>query len=141
MHKYLSIFFLFLSSLHFGSTIRLINDSPFPLSATILSATGSVLGRYNLKPQEQAGWENFDINSKGVSQTPYTIIFYCSTGEVYGTATGIATGGMVQASSSSGPRFCRPKNDKQGEEEQKKSDLQYQPNPINPDLWRKQSRF
>lgn len=141
MRKFLCILLLFLNCFAYSSTVRLINDSPFPLTATILSATGAVCGRYSLQPQEQAGWETFDIDSKGVSQTPYTVIFYCQTGEVYGTATGISTGGMVYSTSTSGPRFCKPKDDKKGKEEQEKSDLQYQPHPINPDQWRKQSRF
>ena len=141
MFKPFFVLFIFFISFIQSSTVRLINDSPFPLSSTILSATGTVLGRYNLKPQEQAGWENFAINSNGVSQTPYTVIFYCTTGEVFGTVGGISTGGMIFASSASGPRFCKPKDDKEGKEEQKKSDLQYQPDPINPHLWRKQSRF
>ena len=137
----LFLFFSFFPIFNFCATVRLINDSPFPLSSTVLSATGSVLGRYSLKPQEQAGWESFDVNTKGVSQSPFTVIFYCTTGEVYGTAVNIATGGMVYATSTSGPRFCKPKDDKKGKEEQEKSDLQYQPHPINPDQWRKQSRF
>lgn len=124
-----------------AASVRLINDSPFPLSATILSATGVVMGRQSIQPQEQISWQNSDVDVDKNSQTPFTVIFYCKTGEVYGTMSGVGVGGLVQASTSSGPRFCKPKDDKKGKEEQKKSDLQYQPHSINPDQWRKQERY
>lgn len=125
----------------FAATVRIINDSPFPLSATILSATGEVFGRYKIQPQQQVAWQNSNVNVDETSQSPFTVIFYCSTGEVWGTVSGVATGAMVQASTASGPRFCKPKDDKKGKEEQEKSDLQYQPHPINPKQWREQQRY
>jgi hypothetical protein len=131
---------LFMTTLS-AASVRMINDSPFPLSSTILSATGVVMGRQSLQPQEQSLWQNSDIDVNGPSQSPFTVIFYCQTGEVYGTITGVQTGAMVMASQSTGPRFCKPKDDKKGKEEQKKSDLQYQPHPINPEQWRKQDRY
>ncbi len=139
--NFLVSFFVFTPFLLKGATVRMINDGPFALSSTVLSATGEVLGRYSLAPQEQVSWENSNINVNKTSQSPFTVIFYCQTGEVYGTVTNVSTGAMVQASSSAGPRFCKPKNDKKGKEEQQHSDLQYQPHPINPDLWRKQNRY
>jgi hypothetical protein len=141
MKKLLLGSFLFSSIFSFCATVRLINDSPFTLASTILSATGNVMGRYTLKPQEQVSWENSNINVDKNSQSPFTVIFYCQTGEVFGTMSNVSTGAMVAASSSSGPKFCKPKDDKKGKEEQKKSDLQYQPHPINPDQWRKQDRY
>ena len=144
MLKKIGLFFfimpLLFSSLH-AASVKLINDSPFPLSATILSATGTVMGRQVLQPQEQVSWQNSDVDVNKNSQTPFTVIFYCQTGEVYGTVSGVGVAGLVQASTSAGPRFCKPKDDKKGREEQKKSDLQYQPHPINPDQWRKEQRY
>lgn len=134
---FLSLFVNHLSA----ASVRMINDGPFPLSATVLSATGSVMGRQSLQPQEQSLWQNSDINVDGQSQSPFTVIFYCATGEVYGSVSGVQTGAMITASQSVGPKFCKPKDDKKGKEEQEKSDLQYQPHPINPDQWRKQDRF
>lgn len=139
--------FLFLLLLFFSvsflpaASVRMINDSPFPLSATVLSASGTVMGRQSLQPQEQALWQNSDVDVTGISQSPFTVIFYCTTGEVFGTISQVQTSAMVTASASSGPHFCKPKNDKKGKEEQKKSDLQYQPHPINPDQWKKQDRY
>ena len=131
---------LFVISLS-AASIKMINDCPFPLSSTVLSATGTVMGRQALKPTEQALWQNSDVNVDKNSQSPFTVIFYCQTGEVFGTISGVQTGAMVMASVSVGPRFCKPKDDKKGKEEQKKSDLQYQPDPINPQQWRSQQRY
>ena len=137
------LFFLiasFFFSLH-AATVRVINDSPFPLGATVLSATGQVMGRETLKPQGQWGWENQSVNTSKNSQSPFTVVFYCQNGSVYGTVANVTTGSMVQATTSTGARYCTPKDDKKGKEEQKKSELQYQPHPINPDQWKKQERY
>jgi|GEM_PF-931992 len=136
----LSILSLFIFPVS-AASVRMINDGPFPLSATVLSATGQVMGRQAIQPQQQVLWQNSNIDVNGISQSPFTVIFYCTTGEVYGTITGVQTGAMVTASQATGPRFCKPKDDKKGKEEQEKSDLQYQPHPINPDQWQKQDRF
>jgi hypothetical protein len=144
MLKEISLFFLFIatcfSSVH-SATIRVINDSPFHLGVTILSATGAVMGRQTLEPTAQFSWQNEDINVNKNSQSPFTVILYCKNGSIYGTINNVTTGGMVQASTAAGSRYCTPKDDKKGKEEQKKSDLQYQPDPINPDQWRKQQRY
>lgn len=124
-----------------AASVRMINDCPFPLSATVLSATGTVMGRQALQPLQQVQWQNSDVNVDKNSQSPFTVIFYCTTGEVFGTVTQVQTGAMVTASASTGPRFCKPKDDKKGKEEQEKSDLQYQEHPINPDQWQNQQRY
>gem|GEM_PF-3704506 len=58
MKKLLLGSFLFCSIFSYCATVRLINDSPFTLASTILSATGDVMGRYTLEPQVQVSWEN-----------------------------------------------------------------------------------
>lgn len=125
----------------YSASVLFINDSPFVLSATVLSATGEVMGRTTIQPQQQVQWQNSSLNTTGISQSPFTVIFYCQTGEVYGTISQITTGGLATASTSSGPKFCKPKDDKKGKEEQQKSPLQYQDTPINGDQWRKQERY
>lgn len=145
MLKKISFFFFIILasivSIH-AATVRVINDSPFPLGATILSATGAVMGRETLAPTQQWGWENQSVNTDTNSQSPFTVVFYCQTGGVYGTVGNVTTGSMVLATTCTGARYCTPKeNTKKGKEEQKKSDLQYQPHPINPQDWRKQERY
>lgn len=144
MLKKSTIFFFIIASfclsIH-AATVRVINDSPFPLGVTILSATGVVMGRETLAPTQQWGWQNESVNVDKNSQTPFTVVFYCQNGSVYGTVMGVEAGGMVQATTANGSRYCTPKDDKKGKEEQKKSDLQYQPHPINPDQWKKQQRY
>jgi hypothetical protein len=144
MLRKLCVFFLatfpYFCFLH-ASTVRVINDSPFPLGVTVLSATGAVMGRETLQPTQQYGWETFDVSVDKQSQTPYTVVFYCQNGGIFGTVANVTTGSMVMASTATGSRYCTPKDDKKGKEEQKKSDLQYQPKPINPEQWRDQQRY
>ena len=125
-----------------GATVRLINDSPFPLSALILAATGEVMGRTTLAPQGQFSWENSNVDTDKNSMSPFTVVFHCSTdGGTYGTVSNVTTGSMVQASTSTGARYCSPKPQKKGEPPQKPSDLQYGKEPINPDQWHEQNRY
>jgi hypothetical protein len=125
-----------------AATVRLINDSPFPLSALILAATGEVMGRSSLEPLGQFSWENSQVDTSKNSMSPFTVVFHCQTdGGVYGTVNNVTTGAMVQASLSSGSRYCSPKKQKKGEKQEKPSDLQYGPEPINPEQWRQQNRY
>ena len=120
-----------------AATVRIINDSPFPLSALILAATGEVMGRSSLQPQGQFGWENSNVNTTKDSMSPFTVVFHCTTdGGLYGTVNNVTTGSMVQASTATGARYCSPKKQEKGEKPEKKSDLQYGPEPINPQQWR-----
>lgn len=145
MLRKIFLFFFVLTPFFFSlqaATVRVINDSPFPLGATILSATGVVMGRETLAPTQQWSWENQHVNTDKSSQSPFTVVFYCQTGGVYGTVGNVTTGSMVQATTCTGARYCTPKdNTKKGKEEQKKSDLQYQPHPINPEQWKRQDRY
>ena len=130
-----------LLSLH-SATVRLINDSPFSLSALILAATGEVMGRSSLEPLAQFSWENSQVDTSKNSLSPFTVVFHCATdGGLYGTVNNVTTGSMVQASSASGARYCAPKKPEKGQKEEKPSDLQYGTEPINPNQWRQQSRY
>lgn len=159
-------FFTLIGALSFAmlpaATVRLLNDSPFPLSATILSATGDILGRQAVKQQEQIRWQNDNIDVNKNSQSPFTVIFYCPDGTTYGTVTNVSTGGMVQASTAHGNRMCNPKKkdpnekltpeEKQAQEKKEKEtdkyfdskenpDVHFQPKPINPDQWNKEEQW
>lgn len=125
-----------------AATVRIINDAPFPLSALILAATGEVMGRTSLDPQGQFSWENSQVDTSKNSMSPFSVIFHCQTdGGLYGTVNNVTTGAMVQASSASGARYCSPKKQEKGQKPEKPSDLQYGPEPINPDQWRQQNRY
>ena len=53
-------------------------------------------------------WQNSNLQSQNSSQAPFTVIFHCADSTVYGTVTGVASAGMVMASTAHGNRFCKP---------------------------------
>lgn len=98
---------LCISSLFAGS-LRIMNDSPYTLSAEVLSADGVSQGKLTLGPQQQSTWQSFDSDNSVWSQTPYTVIFTCKTGKQYGVFSGAQQGATVNALSSTGNRYCEP---------------------------------
>jgi hypothetical protein len=92
-----------------GGTVRIMNDSPFPLNAEVISADGQSKGKLFLNPQQQLTWQDPPSSGNNVwSQTPYTVIFTCKDGKQFGVSSGIQQGGLVMALSSSGDRYCQP---------------------------------
>lgn len=145
----------------FSGNVRFYNDSPYPLSATVISQQGQVLGRQAVGMQKQVLWQNGKLQSQMSPQAPYTVIFYCPDGEVYGTVNNVSNGAYVISSSSHGPRTCKPlkktekkKNGKMTPEEQEaeakrrateeyfdekpNKEAEFQPKPINPQQWSEQ---
>ncbi|PCI94352.1 hypothetical protein COB11_03920 [Candidatus Aerophobetes bacterium] len=161
--------FVFSSALFFGSlesaSVKILNDTPFPLSALIMSQNGKILGRQAVDTQKQMVWQNSNLQSQNSSQAPFTVIFHCADGSVYGTVTGVSSAGMVMASTAHGNRFCKPvkkkdKTGRQGQSEQSEDlnekeqqqlkeyfkekpdpEVQFKPKPINPQQWSDQDRF
>lgn len=102
----------FLSSLQ-SASVKILNDSPYPLSVLILSNQGKVLGRQAVDVQQQILWQDSNLASKERSLLPFTVLFHCPDGSVYGSVDNVSTAGMVMASTAHGNRFCNPvKNDK-----------------------------
>lgn len=100
----------------FATQMSVYNDSPFPLEATIISATGRTMGTTDVYPQATIKWyDNFGENY-AVSQTPYTVVFSCkNSGDLFGVANNIPSGGLVTANSSSGKKYCPPQKHEKGE--------------------------
>lgn len=103
--------FIFSSTLLFGGSVRIYNDSPYQLTANILAADGSHQGSLTLAPQQQAQWQDFSGKNATWSQTPYTVILICKNGKQFGTVHGVQQGGTVSAMSANGPRFCAKDKD------------------------------
>lgn len=113
----------------FGGSLRVVNDSPYHLSAKILAADGSHKGSISLNPQQQGQWQDFSGGNTAWSQTPYTVVLTCRNGKQFGVIIGVQQGATVSAMSASGPRYCeKPKK----EEAQGSSKTDQQQTPFNP---------
>ncbi|MFZ4773272.1 MAG: hypothetical protein ACOYK9_04700 [Chlamydiia bacterium] len=103
----------------FGQTLKLYNDSAFDLHATIYAYDGTKLETLNLGPQVTVIWElgyaGFE-RSPSMTTTPFSVSFFCETGELYGAWTAVPTGALVNASGSPvGPKGCKIKKPKKDE--------------------------
>jgi hypothetical protein len=123
---------LFCSSLLFGGSVRIFNDSIYQLTANILAADGSHQGSLSLAPQQQAQWQDFSGDNSTWSQTPYTIVLICKNGKTFGTITGVGQGGTVSVLSARGPLVCE--KDKKDEQKNNKGSMSVpsQQQPFNP---------
>ena len=134
---------LFVVNSAYSASVMILNDSPYILTATVLSATGTILGRVQVTQQQQQTWQDSNLNVDGLSQTPFTVIFYCPTGEEYGVVTNVSTSGFVSASSSSGNKVCKAPKPKPGEQQtdEYKGEIYNPKNPVNPDQWNEGQRY
>jgi len=108
------LFFLFSCSSFFGASVFLVNDSPFTLTAEIISATGLRLGKQTLKPGQNLNSEldSTQLNlpqDSNTSQTPYSVTWTCESGNLYSYCPSVLPGGLVQASQCNGSLYCEPK--------------------------------
>ena len=99
----------------FSSQLILFNDSAFPLTATIVSATGQALATTDLKPQQQKKWTDTKDGNANISETPYTVVFMCKDGGEFGVSSNQPAGGLASANASSGRKYCSVKAKKRGE--------------------------
>lgn len=133
----LVVFFLLLTIPLLGGTVRIMNDSPFPLHAEVISADGQSKGKLSLNPQQQLTWTDSSSSGTNVwSQTPYTVIFTCKNGKQFGVSSGIQQGGLVLALSSSGDRFCEPdkkKDDKSAKSSNRNTPFDEETSPFQND--------
>ena len=100
-----------------AASVRLLNDSSYTLKAVIKGADGSFLGEALLAPQEYSNWNDTPprmnktqpkLGSKNVdiSQTPFTVIWYCMDGSDFSISDNIATGSYIKALHGSGKKTC-----------------------------------
>src|SRR5689334_2500431 len=115
----LAIILLFPFFLSAGS-VRLINNSPYELRAVIRGSDGSYLSEMVIRSQKETVWTdtygqfgnnggaNESVNQNYRSQTPYTVLWYCLAGDVYGVNDTVSTGAVVMAQGAIGNRMCSP---------------------------------
>src|SRR3989344_1097470 len=105
-------------------SIMLINDAPFILTAVIQAADGTFLGQFSIQPGQQ---KNFTTNlsstayvrpgTPNVSLTPYTVIWQCPSEEHYSMCTSVSPGSLCKANECPGNHFCKPKPEKQQQQQ------------------------
>ena len=120
-------FFLlfFIACLPLGaSSVKLYNDSPYPLQAVIQAADGSKMGEVLVQPNVLMIW-NSENAMAGYHQTtgsesPFTILWYCTEGEPYSVCSLVGNATMVTAQSCAGTRQCKtpPKKPLEGTQQQ-----------------------
>lgn len=113
------LFLLLLSISAFAGTVRLVNDSHYKLKAVIRAADGTELGNIDVPPQQTMSWNNYwggvgNIQYNDVSQTPYTVLWYCMAGDPYSVCTGVSSGSTITASSCDGTKSCKEPPPKSG---------------------------
>ncbi|MGL4540580.1 MAG: hypothetical protein ACRCU0_06365 [Candidatus Rhabdochlamydia sp.] len=122
---FLSICFLFGTSYVGAESVKLFNNSTYDLRAVVRGADGSFLGEMLIRSQNSTTWYNtYGPYQSRVpiqetrSQTPYSVVWYCLSGEQFAICDTVATGGSVEALSCLGPRTCRARrNDNTPQEE------------------------
>ena len=137
--RFLSLVFFWgtLTTACFGASITIYNDSPYPLIATILSADGKQLKSMQMRPQQNAEWDDPSPPNAIYSQTPYTVIFECKTGGHFGTYRNVSPGAWVTPSGATGGQgYCKPQKDNQKDAE---SNQQAQQQPQQPQQPQQQS--
>jgi hypothetical protein len=97
-------------------TVLLYNDSVHTLTATIVASDGSYLGQFSVQPGQQ---RNFTRNlsptsykhagAPDISLTPYTVIWQCSSDDIYSQNMVVGPGSMVRANQGTGPLMCKAK--------------------------------
>lgn len=116
---------LAISSSLCAASVRLKNDTFVQLRVIVEGFDGSMLGEVIIDPQQSMTWTDdygFKANNRGakkplqstqMSKTPYTVSWYCMSGDPYSVCTDVAAGSLVMADACSGLRGCNP-NQKKG---------------------------
>lgn len=106
----LLIFMIFSSSLMAGS-IKLFNNTIYPLIAQIHAASGEILGEVSLKAREAKTWSNYSSFNTKQSETPYSVIWYCLDNDKtpFSVIEGIGSGSTITAMQGSGSHTCPSK--------------------------------
>ena len=112
--KFLGLFTAAAASLHCGS-VRLVNDSPFKLTATVLAADGRNMGSVTLSPRDVKDWsDGFGTSGYSTEQgspisvTPYTIFWSCEDGTEFSVCNNTGDAATVAAEACDGNRMCKP---------------------------------
>ncbi len=100
-----------MQNLIWADSLVLINDSKVRLSAVIQDATGTILEEIVIDSLDSSTWsldyEYFGYNAEPSNpQTPYTVNWYCMSGDLYGTCRDVPSDSTVMAQSCMGGQQC-----------------------------------
>lgn len=105
-----------------AGSLMIINDSPYPLQATIFAGDGTRLGTMTLAARHSMTWTDYSVFNPGgqgleqntYSQTPYSVMWTCVTGQGFSVCENLSPGSMVTARGGAGPCSCpQPKKKQQ----------------------------
>jgi len=130
-NKVLLFAFIFSTTLLFGGSVRIFNDSSYELKAVIMSADGKTQGSITIPPQQQSQWQDFSGANATWSQTPYTVTFFCKSGKQFGIIRNIGQGATVSALAAIGSLSCD--DDKKDSKQSDKTQTPQIEMPFNPD--------
>ena len=109
---------IFFTTFLCAGSVRLYNDSPYKLRASIRGSDGTYLGEMIVLPEHFNTWSDaYPSFGPGGRQfapnpnrtmTPYTVQWSCLDGGVFGVCSNVPSGGTAIAGSCSGPKYCKP---------------------------------
>lgn len=102
---------LWLEVAAYADSLTLINDSNLTLSAEILDANGTLLEQVVLDAQDTSTWsldyEYFGYDAQPSNpQVPYSVNWYCLSGDLFGTCYDVPSDSSVNALSAQGAMQC-----------------------------------
>lgn len=109
--RVLQLALLFWQSMIWSDSITLQNDSNMRLSAVVQDATGKVLEEVVINAGDSSSWsldyEYFGYDAEQTNPpTPYTVNWYCMSGDLFGTCTDVGSESTVTALSCGGAQQC-----------------------------------
>lgn len=103
--------FLCLCAPILGSSVRLYNDSPYPLRAVVQGSDGTALGEVLVQPNNLMVWSDagsqMGYHEPTRSETPFTVLWYCEEGAPYSVCSQVPNASMVTAQTCLGNRQCK----------------------------------
>lgn len=137
--------FALLCSKALAGAVTLVNDSANQLRAVIRAADGTYVGEVVVPAMQTMKWNDYtggvgNIQYPTASQTPYTVAWFCMTGDgtPFSICTNVGSGQTVTSTSCDGLRQCQPNKKQQYpplKGSQAESNLQLEPEqPQNPNL-------
>lgn len=123
--KLLLAFLCFVTSSLFCNSVHMKNDSPYQLRAVVRGHDGSYLGEMIIAAQGIGTWSDNTYGAVPLTEwglvdqtsTPYTVLWYCMSGDTYSVNSLVPTGALVSAQFGEGARQCSPKKEKQATEQ------------------------
>lgn len=105
--KILPFLFFFLPFTLSAATIKIRNDSPYTLNATIYDVNDQIVGSSLINGNgHYYTWRDSSHGASDWTKGPFTVRFTCPGGAEYGRVYRVADGVTVFAKAAIGPRRC-----------------------------------